>query len=278
MIYLLVGIIIAMSIILIVSIVNNHRIQITKYVIQKHELPKSFNDFRITLLTDIHNEAYCNTTKFYNQVKVTKPDVIFISGDMIDSRRTDINEAIQVAQQLVKIAPTYYVNGNHEYRVSIYPEFEAKLKEIGVNVLRNQSVKFQKESESIELMGIDDPHFISKNNGYHAENVAVLQELEKLKTDDSYTILLSHRPEFFETFVEHKINLVLCGHTHGGQIRIPFVGGVIAPHQGFFPKYDAGLFVKENTVMIISKGLGRSSFPLRVNDSPEIVEILLKSN
>ena len=94
---------------------------------------------------------------------------------------------------------------------------------------------------------------------------------------DTFTLLLSHRPELFEVYTENNIDLALTGHAHGGQIRLPFVGGVIAPHQGFFPEYDGGLYIKEETSMVVSRGIGNSIFPFRFNNRPEVVLIELQA-
>lgn len=263
--------------VLIVSIYTNKKVKTTKFEIRSSNLPKEFNDYRIALCTDIHNESYLNTNAFFQRVEETKPDVIFIGGDLVDSRRTNFDVALEIAQQLEQIAPTYYVTGNHEYRIQDYSLFEDRLRKIGVHVLRNERVLLHHKSSEITLFGVDDPHFLSQKNGHIDEAKELNQVLDQLKCNDDYTILLIHRPEFFLDYCNHQLDLVCCGHTHGGQIRIPFVGGIIAPHQGFFPKYDAGYFSKGSTQMLISKGLGRSSFPLRVNDQPELLEITLKS-
>lgn len=276
MIYILI-LIILLGWIFIYSAITNKKVKITHFEIENKKLPKEFNGYRITLCTDIHNESYLNKDTFFKQVEATSPDIILISGDFIDSRHTNFDISLAIARRLVTIAPTYYVTGNHEYRIKEFPMFELNLKEIGVYVLRNEVIKLQRGDSSVTLIGVDDPHFISKNIGHQNESKALNKLLDELKTNDDYTILLIHRPEFFEDYYQHKISLALCGHTHGGQIRIPFVGGLIAPHQGFFPKYDAGYFCKGDTQMLISKGLGSSSFPLRVNDQPELLEISLKS-
>ena len=101
-------------------------------------------------------------------------------------------------------------------------------------------------------------------------------EIVKVELDNTkYNILLSHRPELFDTYVEKKINLILTGHAHGGQIRIPFIGGIVAPNQGFFPKYTSGVIEKNKTTMVVSRGIGNSIIPLRINNRPELVVITL---
>ena len=149
------------------------------------------------------------------------------------------------------------------------------LAEAGVIVLENQKVEITREGESITLMGIDDPSFQESYLFGDAESVA-RQAIDDLQNEsDGYTILLSHRPELFSLYVETEMDLVFSGHAHGGQFRLPLIGGLVAPNQGFFPKYDAGLFSEDNTTMIVSRGVGNSIIPLRFNNRPEIISVEL---
>ena len=126
-------------------------------------------------------------------------------------------------------------------------------------------------------MGIDDPSF--QEDYLFGDSGSVAQQaIENLQNEsDGYTILLSHRPELFDLYVDTGMDLVFSGHTHGGQFRLPFIGGLVAPNQGFFPKYDAGRFSKGNTTMIVSRGVGNSIIPIRFYNRPEIVVTMLKS-
>ena len=150
------------------------------------------------------------------------------------------------------------------------------LAEAGVIVLENQKVEITRDGEAITLMGIDDPSFQESYLFGDAESVAK-QAIEMLQSEsDGYTVLLSHRPELFELYVKTGMDLVFCGHAHGGQFRLPFIGGLVAPNQGFVPKYDAGLFSEENTSMLVSRGVGNSIIPIRFNNRPEIILAELK--
>ena len=150
------------------------------------------------------------------------------------------------------------------------------LAEAGVIVLENQKVEITRDGEAITLMGIDDPSFQESYLFGDAESVAK-QAIEMLQSEsDGYTVLLSHRPELFELYVKTGMDLVFCGHAHGGQFRLPFLGGLVAPNQGFFPEYDAGLFSEGITNMIVSKGVGNSIIPIRFNNRPEIILAELK--
>ena len=200
-----------------------------------------------------------------------------LTGDLIDSRHTDIEIALSFARQAIKLAPVYYVSGNHEARVREYEDLKMGLEEAGVVILENQKVQITWEGESITLLGIDDPSFREDYLFGDSESIA-RQALENLQNEsDGYTILLSHRPELFDLYAENEIDLVFSGHAHGGQFRLPFVGGLVAPNQGFFPKFDAGQFTEENTTMIVSRGVGNSIIPIRFNNRPEIVMLTLRN-
>ena len=185
--------------------------------------------------------------------------------------------ALEFAWQAGKIARVYYVSGNHEARVPEYEDLKNGLVKAGAVILENQKVRITREGESITLMGIDDPSFQENYLLGDAEGVAKQAISDLQDASDGYTILLSHRPELFDTYVDSGVDLVFSGHAHGGQFRLPFVGGLVAPNQGFFPQYDAGQFDEENTTMIVSRGVGNSIIPIRFNNRPEIVVAQLKS-
>ena len=142
-------------------------------------------------------------------------------------------------------------------------------------ILENQKVQITREGGSITLVGIGDPSFQEDYLFGDSESVA-RQAIDDLQNEsDGYTILLSHRPELFDLYVDTGMDLVFSGHAHGGQFRLPLVGGLVAPNQGFIPEYDAGQFTEENTTMIVSRGVGNSIIPIRVNNRPEIVVVTL---
>lgn len=251
----------------------NTALETTEYKIKSENLPNAFNGFRIAQVSDLHNaEMGKDNKKLLSMLKSAKPNIIIITGDLIDSRRTDVNIALSFAQKAAEIAPCYYVTGNHESRVSQYAELKQGLTQAGVNVLENDFVKLKSKGEEITLMGIDDPSFQTDYLLGDMEQQTVKHALKNLAEPDStYKVLLSHRPEMFDVYTEAGIDLVFTGHAHGGQFRLPFIGGIIAPRQGFFPKYDAGVFTHSKTSMIVSRGIGNSIIPLRINNRPELV-------
>ena len=134
----------------------------------------------------------------------------------------------------------------------------------------------ERNASLVSLIGIDDPNF-SNDNGSSVGISMLPEDIRNLVSTDSFTILLSHRPEYFSQYVSADFDLVFSGHAHGGQFRLPFIGGLVAPNQGLFPKYDAGLFKESNTNMIVSRGIGNSIIPLRFNNRPEIVLVELRT-
>ena len=258
------------------TLLGNTALEVNEYEIVSDRIPKEFDGFRIAQVSDLHNTEFGEgNSKLIGLLSQTEPDIIVLTGDLIDSRQTDIEIALSFARDAMKIAPVYFVSGNHEARVSEYEDLKMGLAEAGVIVLENQIVEITREGDSITLMGIDDPSFQESYLFGDAEGVAK-QTIETLQREsDGYTVLLSHRPELFELYVETGMDLVFSGHAHGGQFRLPFIGGLVAPNQGFFPKYDAGLFSEENTTMIVSRGVGNSIVPLRFNNRPEIIVVML---
>ena len=250
---------------------GNNSLTVGRHTISPANLPESFSGFRIVQVSDLHNKDFKG--RLIRKISSLNPDIIVITGDIIDSRHTDTDIALKFAENAVNIAPVYYVTGNHESRLKdIYPEFRESLENLGVTVLDCRSVTLEKNGDEIVLAGMNDLTFYGSST--LDENTIVFKEmLNNLGREkgDRTGILLSHRPEIFDAYVESGFDIVLTGHAHGGQIRLPFVGGILTPNQGFFPEYDAGLYQKENTSMIISRGLGNSLFPFRINNRPEII-------
>ncbi|MGG0262735.1 metallophosphoesterase [Bacillus mycoides] len=270
---LIIGILVGISIFL---YLQNNLISITEVKITSSKIPSSFKGYKILQISDLHNEKFGdNQDVLIQKVKSINPDIIAITGDLIDSKSYDAEMSMQVIRELVKEYPVYFVTGNHEKWSGKYNSLEKKLKKQHVTVLRNEHVIIQKGGHEINLLGIDDPEF---NTGDIDEGSIVKDAIVKAKIEtqpDRYNVLLSHRPEFLEEYAEEKVDLVLSGHAHGGQVRLPFIGGLVAPNQGILPKYTAGLYEQQNTSMIVSRGLGNSIIPQRVFNRPEIVVVQL---
>lgn len=261
---------------LIWSIWSTTALQLTGYTVQSPELPDAFQGFRIAQISDLHNAEFgSDNEKLLSLLRSSQPDIIAITGDFIDSRRTDIAVALAFAEEAVEIAPCYYVTGNHESRdKEAYAQLKSGLLTLGVTVLENDRIPLERDGETITILGIQDPSF-EADHWRVMEADVVEKYLNPLSQESGFSLLLSHRPEFMELYARYGIDLVLCGHVHGGQFRLPFLGGVFGPGQGFFPEYDGGLYEKADTQMIVSRGIGNSTIPLRFNNRPEVVLITL---
>jgi len=249
---------------------QNNDILTTKFTYANKKIPTSFDGFVIVQISDLHNMRFGkNQNILLKKIAVVSPDVIVVTGDVIDNIRTDFPVAMEFLRGAIKIAPVYYVQGNHEARIRNYDELLASMTALGVQMLENKQIKLEREGSFIELDGIIDPFFSPASDS-----------LNKLDFSDPslFRILLSHRPELIKLYASKQVDLVLTGHAHGGQIRIPYLmPGLIAPDQGLFPKYTSGRYEESATTEIVSRGLGNSTFPFRVFNRPEIIVVTLKS-
>lgn len=266
-------IILILLIVLIVwTIWANKAVQLNGITVTSKNLPTNFDGYKIALVSDLHNAEFGdNNDKLIELLGQASPDIIAITGDIVDSHRANIEIAVEFARQAAQIAPCYYVSGNHEGLIekSEYERLKSGLESAGVTILNDKETVIEKDGEKISLIGIDD---------LLVSNTAITKEkLEELPSFDGYTVLLSHRPDYFNEYSDAGIDLALCGHVHGGQVRLPLVGGLFAPSVGFFPEYDSGLYSQNGSDMVVSRGLGNSVIPLRFNNRPEIVLIELKT-
>lgn len=243
--------------------------------ITSDRLPEEFDGYRIAQVSDLHNAEFGRENEVLIQMlNDSRPDMIVLTGDLVDSSHTDLAIAVRFVEAAVQIAPTYYVTGNHEaWLGKEYEDLEHQLERVGVKVMRGEALYLERKEERILLMGIDDPDFLDDESTLYDGGASwICQEIEKLQyQEEDYTILLSHRPELFDTYVACGVDLVFSGHTHGGQFRLPLIGGLVAPGQGLFPKYDSGIYSQDHTHMVVSRGLGNSVIPLRIGNRPEIV-------
>lgn len=257
---------------------DNGRIVVTNYAVASENLPKEFDGYKIAQISDLHNDEFGeNNCELIQLLQEIRPDMIAITGDLLDSRRTNVEKAYCFVEQAVKIAPCYYVTGNHESRKKEYLQLEEKMKKSGVIILRDAKTTIAKNGAEITVAGMDDPCFYVKDDKFKTMPKSVHRRVSKLMADkEGFLLMLSHRPEIFDVYCQYGVDVALTGHVHGGQIRIPGVGGVVAPNQGFLPKYDAGVFERGETKMVLSRGLGQSIIPFRVNNPPELVVVELK--
>lgn len=260
---------------------ENTTIEVTFLEVVDFAIPVDFDGVTIAHISDLHNTEFGQQQERLLQKLVeAAPDLIAITGDLLDSYHPNITVAMEFINGAIAIAPVYYVTGNHESRLpELYAQLREQMESAGVVVLDNKAVTLEYGSSIIRVLGVDDPTFSAESDQYEDNEQVISAQLDVLLDDQSaYTILLSHRPELFDVYHEAGIDLVLCGHAHGGQVRLPFIGALFAPNQGFFPEYTAGLYRQGDTQMVVSRGLGNSSFPIRINNPPELVVITLQAD
>lgn len=259
----------------------NARVWNARVEIRDEKIPAAFDGFVLCQVSDVHNEARGEgNAALLRALREAAPDLICITGDFLDSRRTDLDFALELAGQLAEIAPAVYVTGNHEARLKDLSALEAGLAARGVRVLRDGWMPLARGGEEIALIGLDDPGFAAGEDWTLAEGLDQTQaRLSALlaQAGDRFSLVLSHRPELLPAYAEAGADLVLSGHAHGGQVRLPGIGGLFAPGQGILPRLTSGVYARGETRLVVSRGLGNSSFPLRVFNPPEIVTVTLRA-
>lgn len=259
----------------------NARVWNARVEIRDEKIPAAFDGFVLCQVSDVHNEARGEgNAALLRALREAAPDLICITGDFLDSRRTDLDFALELAGQLAEIAPAVYVTGNHEARLKDLSALEAGLAARGVQVLRDDWTPLARGGEEIALLGLDDPGFAAGEDWTLAEGLDQTQaRLSALlaQAGDRFSLVLSHRPELLPAYAEAGADLVLSGHAHGGQVRLPGIGGLFAPGQGILPRLTSGVHARGETRLVVSRGLGNSAFLLRVFNPPEIVTVTLRA-
>lgn len=262
------------------SYFQNNAIETSSYQVSHNLVPESFDGFKIAHVSDLHNKDF--NGRLTEKIIAEQPDIIAVTGDLIDRNRTDLQHAVDMMEQFIAIAPVYFVSGNHEIASGEYDELRDELDQIGVINLDNDFAVIEEAGEQLALIGLEDPLLLTNDEITElGSGEAVIEQtlnelIEAASTD--YTVLLSHRAELMEIYVDTSIDLALTGHAHGGQIRLPFIEGLYSPSQGFFPEYTSGLYEESSTQMIVSRGLGNSIFPFRINNRPDLVVLTLRAN
>lgn len=278
---------------------ENKSIVTTKHRLAFEFLPKEFDGFTIVHLSDLHNKLFGeNQRHLVDAVQKAKPDIIVITGDIVDELFTSEEPALVLVRQLRDVAPIYYVSGNHEWESGQYEPLRDQLIALGVHVLDNRSETIERGDRLIAIAGIDDParyqNEIVPNNGLldtlrqytghkaHAMQRVIHRELDAVRQgidERAFKILLVHRPEWLPEYMDYHFNLIFSGHAHGGQWNLPFIGPVLAPGQGMFPRLVSGIHKRHGTTMIVSRGLGNSGFAFqRLFNRPEVVVVTLRRN
>lgn len=271
---------------------QNNWLVISHYTYESAKVPQEFEGYRIVQISDLHNAVFgVNNDRLLKKIQELAPDMVVITGDVVDSNHTNIEVAVAFAKQVASEYPTYYVTGNHENWLEDpdWTELMNGLKDAGVICLADEAVEIFKGGSSTTLVGLNDESLsgptlelvLAKADDTTGQGASGNREDKRQEHPGveatNFRILLAHEPQYLENYSEAGVDLVLTGHAHGGQFRIPFIGGgLVAPDQGFFPKYTEGVHVMDETTMIISRGLGNSIIPVRLFNLPEIVCVELK--
>ncbi len=238
------------------------------YVFRSPKVSAELSGFRIVQVSDLHNREFGKgNARLLALIEAQRPDLIAITGDLMDSYHPNLDKALTFARGASKIAPCYYVTGNHEHRMTKekLDAFLCGLSKAGVRVLRSEAVELGM-GRGFRLIGVD----------CQQAKTETLQRLMQDRDPGELNILLSHKPHYAEHYQKAGVDLVLTGHAHGGQWRFPLVGGIFAPGQGLLPAYTDGMYRLGDTVMCVSRGLGNSSFPLRIDNKPQLVTVTLR--
>ena len=253
---------------------GNRSLQVQEVAVDCPGLPAAFQGFRLAQVSDLHNATFGrDNARLLAALAQAKPEIILLTGDLADSRRTHLSVALSFARQAAAIAPVYYVPGNHEARLAQYAAFAAALEAAGVQVLANRAVPLVRGSPG----GSPSPGWptpaLPRGPGTPARQRPSWGTPWRPFACPArpFPLLLAHRPEWFPLYAEGGAALVFSGHAHGGQVRLPGIGGLFAPGQGLFPRYNGGLYRRGQAQMVVSRGLGNSLFPLRVGNRPEVV-------
>ncbi len=262
----------------IVMIIDGNRFVIREYTIKTDKLDK---EYTLALLADLHNRSYGeDNVKLLEAIDSIKPDGILTAGDMLTAKPgKSFMTALSFMKQLSSKYPVYYGLGNHEYRMKLYredygdafEEYTGALTDAGIHVLDNATLPVG----DFAVTGVTIDRKYYKRFRKNVMEEEYLSETIGEVSKDKYHILMAHNPEYFEDYAKWGADLVVSGHVHGGIMRLPVLGGVISPKLVLFPKYDGGMFRQDNTTMILSRGLGMHTLPVRIFNPGELVVIHL---
>jgi len=251
---------------------------VKKYIITTNKLNMG-ESVRIVLITDLHSHIYGqNQTKLVSLIKKQKPDIIALAGDIADDV-VPIEGTKQFLASIKGLAPTYYVSGNHEFWSDNINNIKATIREYDVTILENSYEQIKVRNSNIIIGGVDDPDVVLYEKPDFDWQGEMNNVFSKLKDKPNFNVLLAHRPELIEIYKENSFDLVLSGHSHGGQVRLPFIlNGLFAPNQGWFPKYAGGEYKHASLTHIVSRGLSYNPRLPRVFNPPEVVVIDIKGS
>ena len=249
-----------------------NRLVTTDYTVTSARLPPDVDGFRIVQLSDLHAAEFAkDNARLVRAVAAAQPDLIVLTGDFIEAE-DQIPVTLALARQLVPLAPVYFVSGNHDWASHAISALFDGLADAGVTCLRNEFVTLQRGAGSIVLAGVDDPNGLA--DMLKPDEVAAAVQAEH---PGAFTVLLGHRNYWVEEYPTLPVDVILCGHAHGGVVRLPGVGGLIGTDRTLFPDYTAGMFASGQYQMIVSRGLGQIAQLPRLLNNPEIVCLTLRT-
>lgn len=247
-------------------------LEISRYEVASQKLPESFDGFKIVQLSDLHGAEFGEDGMgLVEKVKELEPDIIALTGDFVTDEG-DLAAVEKLAARLVKLCPVYFVSGNHEFGSGLAIKVRNILERAGVKYLSNEYLTISRGEDEILLGGVEDPLA-------YADMLSPDELAQKMNdaAPDAFKILLGHRNYWMTEYPELPVDLIFCGHAHGGLIRIPGVGGLIGTDRRLFPDFDAGQFNNGRYTLIVSRGLGNSVPIPRIFNRPEIVCVELSS-
>lgn len=277
--YVIIGMVCAIILFfVIVNICDMNRFVVKEYVFTSDKVPK---EFKFAFLSDLHDKRYGpDNKKLLQAIEKASPAVLLVGGDMIVASPGEKNaNAHSFMQKLSQKYTIYHGMGNHEYRSDLYreeygnmyDEYSRPLLEQGVVFLRNQKVLL--EEYNVEVCGVEIDRKYYKRFTVRSMEASYLKGLLGEKDEKHYEILLAHNPDYFPQYANYGADLTLSGHEHGGLIRMPFLGGIASPAVRFFPKYDGGIFDIGKSKMVVSRGLGTHTLPVRIFNPAELIII-----
>ncbi|HYF82195.1 MAG TPA: metallophosphoesterase [Clostridia bacterium] len=262
-------IVVAAALLIAVDVVFEVNFPVVREVNIDTEKLKQGEEVTLLQVSDFHGGASAEIVqRLIKALGNIKLDAVLITGDLVDRSTEDFSNVDALVSELRSICPSiFFVSGNHEWSNNRRKELLVKLKDMGVVILNNKGSTFAARSADINICGVDDAYGRRDN----------IEKAMKSVNSNKYTVLLSHSPKIRQRLGHYSPDLILCGHTHGGQIRFPFIGAIIEPGEGLFPHFDKGMFkLKENSLLYIDSGVGTSKLPIRFLNRSQVSIIRIK--
>ncbi len=265
---------------------DTHSFVVKNYVIESDKLSKNM---RFCLLSDLHEQSFGkdkSNEKLIKEIDRQKPDAIVVAGDLLTAHHNPGKQSSEVPVKLLSELssryPVYMANGNHEYKLMVYPErfgsfyanYEKELSDMGVSIMHNESVYLKEYN--IKITGLELEYDYFKKFKKYPLQMEHLMKLIGNPDENKFNLLIAHNPQYFDEYASWGADLTVSGHVHGGIMRLPVIGGVVSPAYQLFPKYDGGLFDIDGRKMVLSRGLGTHTIKVRVFNPGELDVIDLK--